>query len=69
MKYKNKDKVKYKIEKTEGEALVVGHSMSNQPILGAGYILQDLSGNFPNDIYDFETFQCFECWMEKLNKN
>jgi hypothetical protein len=65
-KYKNKDKVHYHDGNNKGVGEVVGHSHIEIPILGNGYILRDLSGNFPNETYEFECFQTFDAWIRPV---
>lgn len=72
-KFKYDDKVSYKFSIDDphsnlhltGIALVKGNirdnSIHRKEVVGDTYILEDLSGNFPNNDYPYKYFVCFEC--------
>lgn len=39
-----------------GRGVVVGIGISEQPVVGSGYIVKDISGNLPNDTFKYDTF-------------
>lgn len=56
--------VKYSTGNISGEAKVVGIA-GDYCVVGKQYILEDISGNLPNEVYKYNTFICFECMMSK----
>lgn len=51
-----------------GHAIVRGISVVEMPVLGYTYILEDISGNFPNETYPYTHFACPEVWLTKGEK-
>jgi len=49
-----------------GRGEVVGCATIPFPILGAMYLVKDVSGNLPSDVYPFEVFQCPEAFLRKV---
>lgn len=66
MKFKQNDKVEYDVNGMKGEAIICGIATNSLPVIGQSYILQDLSGNFPNDTYAYTHFAAFECWLKLI---
>lgn len=64
--FKQNDRVYYDANGLKGEGLIVGTCMAMLPVLGKNYIIQDLSGNLPNEVYPFTHFACFEVWLQKV---
>jgi len=56
--------VKYRIGILKGKAIVKGIAVNSVAILGKTYILEDLSGNFPNAGYPYKHFCCLEIDLE-----
>lgn len=62
--------VEYEIKGKEtyaGLGRVVGIATTGTAVIGRSIILKDLSGNFPNSVYPFECFCCFECWLKQAS--
>lgn len=51
-----------------GHAVVRGISSVESPVLGRTYILEDLSGNLPNETYPYTHFVCPEAWLSRSGK-
>ena len=60
------DWVHYKMGSLEGHDVILGKSTMEFPILGAFYILEDLSGNIPNEAYPYTHFTCPEVWLTDI---
>lgn len=39
---------------------IVGLASTEQAIIGSSYIIKDMSGNFPNEEYPYDTLALFE---------
>ena len=64
MAYKDGDVVYYDNGVIRGLGRVVGIALSELPFCGAHYILEDLSGNIPNETYRYGYFICMEIQMK-----
>jgi len=64
--FKQNEAVKYTCGSFCGEGIIVGICAIEQPVIGANYIIQDLSENFPNDVYPYSHISCSECWLTKV---
>jgi len=40
----------------KGDGVVIGLATTEMPIIGIGYIVQDVSGNVPNEVYQYSSF-------------
>ncbi len=68
-KYKYGDIVRYDVNGLiKGNAKIVGVANNGAPIIGVAYILEDLDGNFPNKVYPYSHFSCFEQWINQETK-
>lgn len=54
------EKITYDSGLYKGVGIIVGIATQDNPLLGCGYIVKDLSNNFPNKTYQYDTFVCFE---------
>lgn len=54
------EKVTYDNGIFKGKGIVVGIATQDNPLIGCGYIIKDLSNNFPNETYKYDTFIVFE---------
>ena len=66
-KFQMNDVVEYNTGMTQGIGRVVGCAMTEQPVIGALYMIEDMSRNVPNATYPFRTLPCFEQGMKKLH--
>ena len=64
MDYLLDDMVWYNNGIISGKALIKGISPTEMAVIGKGYILKDISGNFPNETYPYSHFSCFECHIK-----
>lgn len=64
---KQGDIVSYQVHNMKGKARVVGVSSSAQPVIGRMLILEDLSGNIPNETYPYTHFTAPEVLLEKTH--
>ena len=62
--WKENDIVKYDIGLLKGKGKIKGVANSGVTLLGKSYILEDLSGNIPNDTYPYTHFVCFEIHLQ-----
>jgi hypothetical protein len=53
-------KIKYDNGLFYGEGIIVGISTNFMPVIGRIYMVKDLSGNIPNEVYKYDTFSCLE---------
>jgi len=54
--------VHYNIEgevRYSGQGIIHGVSSNELPVIGYQYIIEDISGNFPNEKYPYKMFACF----------
>lgn len=59
-KLKFNEKVTYDNGIFKGNGLVLGIATLDNPLMGCGYIIKDLSNNFPNKEYKYDTFIVYE---------
>ena len=64
--WKDGDVVRYNTGPMKGEGIVVGVATVPLCTIGASVIVEDLSGNLPNDEYPFRIFVCFESQLERV---
>jgi len=50
----------------KGNGIIVGLSSKDIPIIGVGYIVKDLSGNIPSDVFKYDTFIVFSIHIKEL---
>lgn len=62
---KQNDQILYDNGIMKGVGEVVGVALTEQPIIGKTWIVRDLSGNIPNETYEFDTFVLFDCHIFK----
>ena len=48
----------------KGKGKIVGIATVDLPVIGMTYIVEDLSGNFPSEVYPYSAFACFEMWIK-----
>lgn len=53
MYLKDQQLVSYNTGHIKGLGVIVGVSTTPQPFMGSVYMIQDISGNFPNKAYPF----------------
>ena len=47
-----------------GPGMVVGIAANDLPVVGVSWIVEDLSGQFPNDSYPYKSFVVMDCHLE-----
>lgn len=67
MDYILNDIVDYDNGVAKGRGKVKGIAQNAYPVIGRTFILEDVSGNFPNETYPFTHFACFECQMKPID--
>lgn len=60
--------VEYNNGVIQGQGRVVGMSTVEQPILGSGYIVKDVTGHLPNETYPYDTFVVFDIHLKSLKE-
>ncbi len=64
---KQGEKIKFRYSEDgdlwEGE--IVGCAVSDQPVLGKGWMVKVVSGQIPNETYMFDTALVFECYIKE----
>lgn len=57
--HKQGSKVHYIVAGYSGIGRVCGVATTPVPVIGVTYIIEDMSGNFPNETYPYTHFPCF----------
>ena len=50
----------------QGKGKIVGVCSTSAAVIGATYIVEDLENIFPNEMYPYSHFACFEMWLEAI---
>lgn len=49
-----------------GKGVIRGVCTTDQPVIGATYIIEDISGNVPNKTYPFKFFSVAEIHLKRI---
>jgi len=63
-KFIKDEEVIYDIGILKGEGKIVGCVTTGFPILGKQYLIQSTDGQFPNDVYPYNTIGVYEVYIE-----
>jgi hypothetical protein len=61
--YKNGETIHYNLSGLTGRGVVRGKADCGNPVIGISYIVEDISGNLPNNVYPFDCFSIPEIFI------
>ena len=62
--FKDGTEIEYDNSIISGKGIIRGISTNGDAVIGVAYIVEDLSGNIPSDVYPYKFFNCFEIHLK-----